>query len=93
VFKETNNNVGVLIMGKVNGIITSIPMSTVKEALRKRNWDTVDLYLITTGQSQYGEELLMSDKLTVVDNNGRIKLLSFEEVLTILKDDDSYEGL
>lgn len=80
-------------MGKVNGIITSIPMSTVKEALRKRNWDTVDLYLITTGQSQYGEELLMSDKLTVVDNSGRIKLLSFEEVLTILKDDDSYEGL
>ena len=80
-------------MGKVNGIITSIPMTTVKEALRKRDWDTVDLYLITTGQSQYGEELLMSDKLTVVDNNGRIKLLSFEEVLTILKEDDSYEGL
>lgn len=84
---------GVLIMSKVNSIITSIPMITVKEVLRKRDWDIVDLYLITTGQSQYGEELLKSDRLTVVDNNGRIKLLSFEEVLTILKDDDSYEGL
>lgn len=58
----------------------TIHMKVVRDILAKEGLEVVDLGCITTGESSYGIYLEEGQRVTVMDNEHKMSMKTFEEI-------------